>query len=508
VVVEIIELPLLCMPVSVSDAAPFVASGSVAPVWDVLTDEVKDSTDFWLITYPSHVPEQPAFDDLGFITGGMGGDSKGGPVFIADDKWIVRKPAHLGAGTYSDIERRMYLPQWYQHEFFHHLFGLYPEYQLEVNGHDWFNQGFWPADFEGQFETDFYAEALHKRLQTDCIPLATKLITRVDDLAIEALSKLSIDELIGAYSLNDIQNDWHEGEILEQGGQYFWRNAAGVQWEVFPNLATGRLDTGADCPYPGQDFFLELYQTIAGDYLPGVVALKFQGDEYRKRFNLLRETVAFEIAEGEYTRVPYQSTLHVGTITKEAGELSWENEAGDTWLLSPNSADESFTLGADSPTPGEEFQLIFNEDDCELSVLGFKYLGYYYWREKRDLLNGSPILINPIADLQLDENFDPQSIDLSNVFSDPEGDLILHFATSELSLLMEATAEDEQLTLTGGETAVVSIYVTGIESGWSRTNVLFTPRFVPPSLNLQKPPFQKLISKPPNLQTLSIFQGL
>jgi hypothetical protein len=63
--------------------------------------------------YPSHVPEFPDFDDEAFITGGMGADSKGGPVFIIDDKWIVRKPAHLGAlfpGITPVLTLKMFLP--------------------------------------------------------------------------------------------------------------------------------------------------------------------------------------------------------------------------------------------------------------------------------------------------------------------------------------------------------------------------------------------------------------
>jgi hypothetical protein len=495
--VEIIELPQLCLDVSVSSTKPYFATGPISPVWNAISDETKDATDFWLITYPSHVPEGPEFDNESFITGGMGQDSKGGPVFIADDKWIVRKPAHLGSGSYSDIERRIYLPQWYQHEFFHHLFNIYPEYELEVNGHDWFDLNFWPDDFEGQFETDFYTEALHKRLQTDCVPLASKLITRVDNLNAEQFSKLSIDELIGDYSLDNIQNNWHEGEILKQGNQYFWRNKANVQWEIFPNLATGRLETGVDCPYPDQDFFLELYRTIDGKHLPGVVALKFLGEQYRKRFNLLRESVPFEISLGEYTRVPYESTFHMGKITKEAGIFYWQDEGGNKWLLGLNGNDESFTLGDDSPSPDDTFQLILSEGECELTVLGFKYLGYYYWREKSNSNNGSPILVNPLEDLQLDENFNPYSIDLTNVFSDPEDDIILYFATSSSSDLVEASIENKQLILTGGQPTTVTIYLTAIDSYGGLVTDEFTLQ-VGNLLSTQEEGFGKTISIFPN----------
>ena len=97
--VEYIELPNLCMDVNVSSSPPYVASGSIGPIWDALDDTVKNETDWFWMLYPSHVPEFPDFEDNAFITGGMGSDSKGGPVFIIDDKWLVRKPAHLGSGV-------------------------------------------------------------------------------------------------------------------------------------------------------------------------------------------------------------------------------------------------------------------------------------------------------------------------------------------------------------------------------------------------------------------------
>lgn len=462
--IEILELPDLCMQVGVSNTKPYVASGSIAPVWEALSDEVKESTDWWWILYPSHVPEFPTFNDEAFITGGMGLDQKGGPAFIIDDKWIVRKPAHLGAGNYTDIERRIYLPQWFQHEFFHHLYRAYPELGLEVNGHDWFNLDFWPSDFEGQFEADFYAESLHKRLQTDCVPLVTKLITRIDDELQQQFSTLSMDELTGLYSLDNILNDWHVSEIIKEGDKYYWKNKANVQWEVIPNLAAGRLETGPDSPYPGQDFFIELYQMVDGTYVPGVTALKFQGEFYQKRFDLVRESVPIEIVLGLYERIPAVSIPHTGNIIKEAGQFYWENTAGDRWLLTPNIEDECFSLDSNSPTPDQKFQLILTEDECGIYALGFKYLDDYYWRPKRDELNGSPGLINAIADLELPEGFGSYTIDLSEVFADPEGDALLLFASSSESALISTQTNSQQLVLSGGEPASATILVMAVDA--------------------------------------------
>ncbi|MBK8644889.1 MAG: hypothetical protein IPN15_22545 [Saprospiraceae bacterium] len=218
-----IEIDTLCLPVKVTTTKPYLAYDNIEPVWGALTDAAKDSTDWFMINYPSHVPDFPVFDDESFITGGMGADSKGGPVFIADDKWVMRKPAHLGKGNYTDIERRVYLPQWLQHEFFHHLYRIYPELKLEVKGHDWFDRSFWPSNFVGQFETDYYSETLHKKLQPQCTPLATKLITRIDNSIKNEYTRLSMDELVGPYSLDVIQNTWHEGNIIIENGEYYWK---------------------------------------------------------------------------------------------------------------------------------------------------------------------------------------------------------------------------------------------------------------------------------------------
>ncbi len=462
--VEVIELDTLCLPVRVSITSPHLAYSTIEPVWQALTPACKDSTDWWWIMYPSHVPEFPVFDNIAFITGGMGADNKGGPVFISDDKWIVRKPAHLGKGIYSDIERRIYLPQWLQHEFFHHLYRIYPELALEVNGHDWFNQAFWPPDFEGQFETDYYSESLHKRLQLNCAPLATRLITRVQNDLTDKFSTFSMQELVGAYSLDLIQNAWHEASIVEQGGKYYWKNKANVQWQVVPNFASGRLETGSDCPYPGQDFLIQLYQTVEGDIIPGAVALKFNGEPYKKRFDLIRGIVPIEIALGSFERVPSLSTQHTGNITKTAGRFYWTNGANDSWSLVPNTDETCLRLNSDSPTPGEKFQLILTEIGCGTFALGFKYLGHYYWKPKRVPTNGSPQVRNPIADLELQENFGTYALNLSKVFEDPEGDSLMLFVSSAESARISAEINGRQLLLSGSQAGKTTIFLMALDT--------------------------------------------
>jgi len=453
----------MCLPVKVTTTKPYLAYNNIEPVWGALSKDVKDSTDWFLITYPSHVPEGPEFDDESFITGGMGSDAKGGPVFIADDKWIVRKPAHLGKGNYTDIERRMYLPQWLQHEFFHHLFRIYPELKLEVKGHDWFDRKFWPSDFVGQFETDYYSETLHKKIQRDCSPLARKLITRVSSGPNPAYTQLSIDELLGEYSLDVIQNDWHVGNIISENGKYFWKNKANVQWSVTPSFAEGKLSTGADSPYKGQDFFLQLYQTVEGDAYPGVMSLKFGGEFYKKRFGLMRGTLPIEISMGNYKRVPVKNSQHTGSLVKTQGQIQWKSDAGDAWPLTPNIVKESLIMANSTPTPNAPFQLILVDADCGSYNLGFKYSNYYYWKPKRSPTDETPQVITSINDVELLKGFGSYTINLADVFKDSKGDSLLYFVTSEDTSLLKTKIESQKLVLAEGSVGNTTVHVMALD---------------------------------------------
>jgi hypothetical protein len=121
------------------------------------TGVVAKSDIFWLI-YPSDYS----------ITSGDGGGvlSYGQPVFISEDDWVIKKRADQGGGFRTDVERRIYLAEWWQHEFFHHLFRIWPGLGLERASHQWFDRATWPEDFIGRSdrEEDYYSEALNKRL--------------------------------------------------------------------------------------------------------------------------------------------------------------------------------------------------------------------------------------------------------------------------------------------------------------------------------------------------------
>jgi hypothetical protein len=244
---------------------------------DQVAEDVEATTDMWWVLYPSNVPAGPAFDDTTFITGGMGGRGRA-PVFISDDLWLVRKPAHLGRGPYTDVERRVYSPQWLQHEFFHHLFRTWPELGLEAQGHQWFDRETWPDDFVGAWEPDYYAEALRKRLYQATPSIANALKTAAGHFD---ASILSAEDFVGSYERRPVENDWHRVSISLESGTLVWRNAAGASWPL--SWSNAVLKTSPDAPYGQQTLAIEPKRDVSGEPLAAVSALYFSGEAYSKQ---------------------------------------------------------------------------------------------------------------------------------------------------------------------------------------------------------------------------------
>jgi hypothetical protein len=288
--VRILELPATRVSVSahVLPGGGYIASmDSLAEVWADVTDAVRERTDWWWVLYPSHVPEQhPDFANAEFITGGMAtGPASASPAFLIDDRWIVRKPPHLGRGAYSDVERRVYLPQWLQHEFFHHLFRTYPEFGLEVTPHQWFDRGTWPADFVGIYESDYFHESLVKRLRNADPPLHVGLRYATVGAPYD---ELTINRVIGTYRREPVENPWHIGniELAFPSGDLRWANTAGVSWGLEPDLQNGLLRTGPDCPYydppNGTEFRIVFERDAMGDFTSRIAGFVFGGELYRR----------------------------------------------------------------------------------------------------------------------------------------------------------------------------------------------------------------------------------
>ena len=286
--VEIVHLPDADLAVQATQASNVAFAGleDFSDVWPLLDPEVRQQTDWWWVLYPSHVPEHlPDFQNKEFVTGGMGtGPDAQSPCFLIDDRWLVRKPPHLGSGDYTDVEREAYLPQWLQHEFFHHLFRTYPEFGLEATPHQWFDLGTWPADFEGLFEPDYFHEALHKRLKDALPPLVAALRYATADFPWDTLE---LTELVDVYERLPIQNPWHIGSI-QFGPQLEWQNQAGVDWNLTPALDAGELLTGPDCPYFGDSwssdrFDLRPQRDELGDLTGLIEGFLFNYELYRRQ---------------------------------------------------------------------------------------------------------------------------------------------------------------------------------------------------------------------------------
>ena len=231
-----------CATVDYSDDGDIVVSyPDAAAMIDLVDAEVAEQTDLWWVVAPSGVPGDGSGYDRHFITGGMGVYGLGLPLLLSDDAWFTRKPEHLGEGDYSDVERRVYQPQWFQHEFMHHLYRAWPEFELEVTGHQWFDRSTWPDDFEGAHEPDYYAESIAKRLM-DADPSLAEGLQAPEPVIIDDAEILS-----GDYARQPVENEWHQITVAVSGADITWSNAAGVSWGL--ELIEGRLFTGEDCPY-------------------------------------------------------------------------------------------------------------------------------------------------------------------------------------------------------------------------------------------------------------------
>lgn len=269
VTVELVVVPMEgCATVTYTDDGSTIVSypDTAAMVAAIPADVARDADFFWVIA-PSGVPGDGSGYGRHFITGGMGGVGAR-PLFLSDDGWFVRKPEHLGRGRYSTIERRAYQPQWFQHEFMHHLFRTWPEFGLEDTSHQWFDRSTWPDDFEGRFEPDYYSEAIDKRLLGATPSLAEALRGRTyADMDTTPLSAVA-----GEFRREPVENDWHLVAVTVASAEATWTNQAGVSWSLL--VRQGTLYSGRGCPYGEQRLDVELADE--GD----VAALWFNGERY------------------------------------------------------------------------------------------------------------------------------------------------------------------------------------------------------------------------------------
>ena len=231
--------------------------------------DIAENTDFWWTIVPSGVPGNGSGYNRGFITGGMGGYTRPGdtrydrPHFISDDAWFVRKPEHLGLGSYHEIELKAYQPQWFQHEFMHYLYKIWNQYNLEPTLHSWFDRTTWPADFIGVYESDYYAESIDKRLINANPSLAVGLeflgsqnnaLQNPYDYTLNNLDKLN-----GVYLRKPVKDGRDIVNIIVSNGQVIWRrNNSRVGWNI--ENRSGVLWAPSDSPYGEQKIGI-IFQT-------------------------------------------------------------------------------------------------------------------------------------------------------------------------------------------------------------------------------------------------------
>ena len=295
---KVYSLPNFTLPVRATGLNPpflDLDGPDLYKMWPKITDAIGPAHNWYWIIYPSNVPEgQADFKTKEVITGGMSAPpGSPAPLFMIDDLWLVRRPPHLGTGAITDVEIDTYMPQWLQHEFFHHVFGAYPEFGLEASGHQWFHREKWPADFVGIIEPDYYHEAIYKRVQPKGDPpLNVKLRYGGPDKSI--LHAVTLSAVVGVYRHEPVENPWHEGTLqvgstLADGTVILsWRNKANVSWRLLPKMDEGYMLTGPENPYYAQDtvmsrrFVIVLKRDKEGNYLPEVDGFSFLNAFYRR----------------------------------------------------------------------------------------------------------------------------------------------------------------------------------------------------------------------------------
>lgn len=387
-----LELPNLVLPVVIR-TSPFTGAGihDNAVIWEAIDQSVKDNTDWWWVIYPSHVPEDgkngveanAGFDNMAFITGGMGLDAWGKPAFIIDDRWLVRKPPHLGRGTYTDVERRAYLPQWLQHEFFHHLFRKYPWLRLEITppGHNWFDRKFWPHDFQGRIEPDYYAEALHKRLQLSYPPLSGVLQYRKPN--VDLLSGKTAADLVGKYFGPDTSNNqWHIVEVVIENGGLKWKNAAKVSWNLLPQFSEGRIDQGTNSYRYSNVPIRIVYKSDENGVLTNKISgLYFGSTFYQRSF----ERQLLDDLEGRtFVRRPAENGYHTGRFVTRDAKMYWENNAGRRWPVTLDYRRKLLVVGEGGDYKNQNFQIILKRNQLrnDIPIIeSVRFLGEIYFKQ-------------------------------------------------------------------------------------------------------------------------------
>ncbi len=89
-------------------------------------------------------------------------------------------------------------------------------------------------------------------------------------------------------------------------------------------------------------------------------------------------------------------------------------------------------------------------------------------------INAAPTVANPLEDLLLEEGFGTTTVDLSNAFSDPDGDGLSFSATSADEAVLTVTANGNELTITEVAVGSSTITVTADDSNGGKVSNEFS----------------------------------
>ena len=300
----------MCTIVNSPTTGRWIGANNTTEMLAALPEHVKDSTDLYWFVYPSNIPETPVFEGFEFISSATN-RYQDRMVFMMDDRWILKKPLHLGTGTTSEVERRLYHPQWMQHEYFHHLFlSEFSEFRLEATSHSWFNLANWPDDFERppSREADYYSEAVNKRFY-GATPSAAERLTYSD----------------------------FDGKAVKL---YAGSNFSGAAWSIDSGttplhmLSTSPVGndrmSSIEIP-PGFSVKLCVHSGGGGTcqtYTRSVAQLEAPMNNAVSHIEVEKIDVNGVVLAGNYVRSPILNRWHIVDVVQENDEIWWTNNAG------------------------------------------------------------------------------------------------------------------------------------------------------------------------------------
>lgn len=122
-------------------------------------------------------------------------------------------------------------------------------------------------------------------LEVGYVPIVTGQEVGAPDL-----SRIVTPEMLsGHYQRDPKENNWHGGELKQEGDKHSprfrWTNRAGVSWALTADLAHGRLLCAKGSPYfdkeTGGSFIIEM-RPASGAAKPAIAGFHFNGDFYKR----------------------------------------------------------------------------------------------------------------------------------------------------------------------------------------------------------------------------------